>query len=242
MSTRRFVRSTPTNRGRASTDLAIRYVRETDTDRKQQILSRLVRSTRFFVSYRLKRFLATHQGSHRIVDDLFQEGLIGVLDAAARFDPDRGVRFSTFAAFWIFQRMKRCYAARLLIHVPEYVLSPGKSGTTPNPDQLEAARRAVMVGDELRHEEAYGFLGSLPEPKKDAGLTDWVESLHKALARLTEEERQVVELRYGLSGEGVSRTVRYTAGVVGCRRSRAWNLEQSAITKLRAFLAEEEAA
>lgn len=33
--------------------------------------------------------------------DLMQEGLIGLLLAAARFDPDRGARFSTYAGWWV---------------------------------------------------------------------------------------------------------------------------------------------
>lgn len=33
--------------------------------------------------------------------DLVQEGSIGLMRAATRFDPDRGIRFSTYARFWI---------------------------------------------------------------------------------------------------------------------------------------------
>lgn len=35
------------------------------------------------------------------MNDLVQEGYIGLLEAAARFEPERNVRFSTYASWWI---------------------------------------------------------------------------------------------------------------------------------------------
>lgn len=38
--------------------------------------------------------------------DLVQEGCIGLMQAAFRFDPDRGVRFSTYATWWVHAQIK----------------------------------------------------------------------------------------------------------------------------------------
>ncbi len=54
--------------------------------------------------------------------DLISEGNIGLMTAAERFDPDRGAKFSTYAALWIKQKIRRALSnhartIRLPIHV-----------------------------------------------------------------------------------------------------------------------------
>ena len=50
------------------------------------------------------------------LDDMISEGNIGLMEAAKRYDPERGTKFSTYASFWIRQKITRalCNHGRLI--------------------------------------------------------------------------------------------------------------------------------
>ena len=56
--------------------------------------------------------------------DLIEEGNLGLIKAVDYFDPDRGTRFSTYAAWWIKQSIKRALLENVQpVHIPTYMVA-----------------------------------------------------------------------------------------------------------------------
>jgi RNA polymerase primary sigma factor len=103
---------------------------------------------------RYVEMLARRRGprKHLTVEDLIQEGIIGLMRATDLYDPERGFRFKTYATWWIEQRMRRAIAdgdriVRLPVHLQEKMSRIKRaeakltlaSGKAPTPDALATA-------------------------------------------------------------------------------------------------------
>jgi len=65
-----------------------------------------------------------YAGRGMSLGDLIEEGNLGLIKAVDYFDPERGTRFSTYAAWWIKQSIKRALLENVQpVHVPTYMVS-----------------------------------------------------------------------------------------------------------------------
>jgi len=146
--------------------LAVRYKEHEDVDAAYRLVT---------ANLRLVVMIAReYQRASRNVLDLVQEGNIGLMEAVKRFDPYRGVRFPSYAVWWI-----RAYIIRYLINNWRMV----KLGTT------QAQRKLFFnLRKEKERLEREGFS---PAPKLIA-------------QRLDVKESEVVEMQQRLAGADVS--------------------------------------
>lgn len=83
--------------------------------------------------------------------DLIQEGNIGLMEAATRFDPSRGVRFATYAAWWIRSSIRRAATAETgPIRLPDRVLDAIVRVRAAERELEQRLRRAPTLAEVAR--------------------------------------------------------------------------------------------
>lgn len=96
-------------------ELAYAVLEENDPYAREQ----LVRSNLRLVVNIAKKY----SGRGMTLGDLIEEGNLGLLRAVDTFDPEHGVRFSTYSAWWIKQSIKRSILSNSQpIHIPTYMV------------------------------------------------------------------------------------------------------------------------
>ena len=149
-------------------------------------------------------------------EDLLSVGTIGLIKAVNSFDTDKGSRLATYAA--------RCVENEILM-----LLRAGKKRAREvslfEPIGTDKDGEAVNLVDVIEMEN--------PRTIDQLILDQDIRELYEAFDTcLTESEKQVITMRYGLFREK-EHTQREVAGVLGISRSYVSRIEKKAIGKMR---------
>jgi RNA polymerase nonessential primary-like sigma factor len=151
----REIRRAPLFTGEQEYDTAVR-ARAGDFSARQQMIERNLRLVVSIAKHYLGRGMA--------MSDLIEEGNLGLMHATAKFEPERGFRFSTYASWWIRQSIERSilHQARL-VRLPVHVVRELNQVLRVR-RALEVARNRSNAADQrpVTVEQIAASLGRLP--------------------------------------------------------------------------------
>ena len=195
--------------------------------------------------------------------DLVQEGNLGLMRAADKFDHMRGFRFSTYAAWWIKQALQRALLDRTLrlpVHVADDRRRIGKVRATfvtqhrREPVAEEIAKISGLAVDRVQNiltlpaqpasldtpmgEDGDATLGDLVAgtsnlPDAEASLRALGGHIETLMGALSPREQQVLRMRFGMGGVR-EHTLEEVGRALSLTRERIRQIERAALDKLRA--------
>lgn len=150
--------------------------------------------------------------------DLRQAGVLGLLIAAARFDPDRAVPFGAYAHTWVRKEIQRAIARQEFpASVPSDLVGRTvavRRALDENADSLALAAAALGVSratvaalhrqlraEPVADDEDLAVPGyAFADPQDVAVAADFATGVRSALAGMDPREAEALVLRFGLDG------------------------------------------
>ena len=193
------------------------------------------------------------------LDDLFQVGCIGLIKAIDHFDPDQGVRFSTYGVPMIVGEIRRYLRDNNSVRVSRsmrdvaYKAMQAKERLTGE-NLKEPTIEEISRDMGMKKQDVVLALESIVEPVSlyepvysDSGDTifvmdqlgdqnddsNWLEelSIREAIANLTPREKKILSLRFF-----AGKTQMEVAGEIGISQAQVSRLEKGALQKIKGGL------
>lgn len=165
------------------------------------------------------------------VDDLIQQGNIGLYEAALRFDPDHGVRFASFARTRVLKMMNELIdSCGRLVRIPvnqEYQryldIKAGKDVDNLKP---------VYLDQPLGEDGSGSVLSRIDIGEESEDLSEEIQVLGEAVNSLEENERKVITWFFGLGGN--EKITQIEIGKkLGVTNVTVGNIKKRALSKLK---------
>ncbi|RME92430.1 MAG: RNA polymerase sigma factor RpoD/SigA [Candidatus Hydrogenedentota bacterium] len=199
--------------------------------------------------------------------DLINEGNMGLIKAAERFNPDKGYHFISYAVWWIRQAIILAINQKgSMIRIPvnrtidlnkiekvqkELQHKLGREPTLPEiAENLDISEKEIkwlqqLPMDTVSLDAPLGKDGNnthmqivedikSPSPENEYFKEELKQALEEILNELTENERKIIELRYGLNGQ---KPLSLTAAgeMFGLSKERVRQIEKKTLLKLQRY-------
>ncbi len=181
---------------------------EKDRETKKVLIERNLR----LVVYIAKKF----DNTGVLAEDLISIGTIGLIKAINTFKADKNIKLATYAS--------RCIENEILMYLRK--ISRSKCEVS-----IDEPLNVDWDGNELLLSDILGT----EEDVVSRNLEDEVEKrlLKKAIQVLSDREKMIIELRFGLNRDGKERTQKEVADCLGISQSYISRLEKKIMKRLR---------
>ena len=152
-------------------------------------------------------------------DDLISIGTIGLIKAINSFNPEKNIKLATYAS--------RCIENEILMYLR-------RTARLKSEVSFDEPLNTDFEGNELLLSDILGT--SAESVYGEIELTAEKEILKKAMEKLTDRERKIMSLRFGLSG-GEELTQKEVADLLGISQSYISRLEKKIIARLKKEIA-----
>ncbi len=149
------------------------------------------------------------------VEDLISIGTIGLIKAVNTFCPGRNIKLATYAS--------RCIENEILMHLR-------KCQSQKNEISIDEPLNIDWDGNELLLSDILGTESDVVNSQIEQDVEKSI--LLEAVSRLSERERTIMQLRFGLL-DGEERTQKEVADIIGISQSYISRLEKRIIKRLR---------